>query len=532
MADELVHPAILLQTAIAAAERLARGEQPEREGNGGLAGMLLDRSPVGRKIVYAQAEKTVLKKTGGHYPAPLAALEAVRTGLEEGMERGLEVERRRFGELAVGTVSRRLVQIFFATSALKKDDGLPPGVTATPREVELVAVIGSGFMGSGIAGTVALNAQTEVRLRDTDLVRVGRGLKAATGILDERLKRRRLTRPEHQKRIALLSGTTDFSGFGAADLVVEAVFEDLEVKRQVLAEVEAVVRPETIFATNTSTIPIALIAAHAMRPERVLGMHFFSPVEKMPLLEVIGTSRTSPDAIATAVRFGRKMGKTVIVVADRPGFWVNRILLPYMNEAGHLLEEGVPVDAIDRAMTRFGFPVGPVTLLDEVGIDVGLKAGKVMHESLGERLAPSGVVPKMVGAGRQGRKNGQGFYRYEDGKKAGVDEAVYEIIGVRPRDDVSPTMIEQRLVFSMLGEAARAATEGVVRSPRDGDIGAIYGIGFPPFRGGPLRMMDDLGPARVVEILRGLESEFGPRFAPAPDLVTMAERGIRFYDAR
>jgi 3-hydroxyacyl-CoA dehydrogenase / enoyl-CoA hydratase / 3-hydroxybutyryl-CoA epimerase len=529
MIDELVYPAILKQTAIAAAERLARGEQPKREHNGGLTGLMLDRSPIGRKIVYSQAEKTILKKTGGHYPAPLAALEAVRAGLEDGVERGLEVERRRFGELAVGPVSRQLVRIFFATTALKKDNGLPEGMSAEPREVELVAVIGSGFMGSGIAGTAALNAKTEVRLRDTDLARVGKGIKAATTILDERLKRRRLTRPDHQRRIALLSGTTDYSGFGSADLVIEAVFEDLEVKRQVLAEVEAVVPAEAIFATNTSTIPIADIAANARRPQRVLGMHFFSPVEKMPLLEIIPTDRTSPEAIVSAVRFGRTMGKTVIVVADRPGFWVNRILLPYMNEAGHLLEEGVPVEAIDKAMTRFGFPVGPVTLLDEVGIDVGLKAGKVMYEAMGERLAPSGVVPRMVAAGRLGRKNGQGFYQYEDGRKADVDEAVYELLGVERREDVSPTTIEQRLVFSMLNEAARAAAEGVVRSPRDGDIGAIYGIGFPPFRGGPLRMIDDLGPARVVEILRALESEFGMRFAPAPELVAMAERGERFY---
>ena len=529
LVDELVYPAILEQTAIAAAERLARGERPKRDRNDGIAGLMLDRSPIGRKIVYSQAEKTVLKKTGGHYPAPLAALEAVRTGLEDGMAKGLEVERRRFGELAVGPVSRQLVRIFFATTALKKDDGLPPGVRAEPREVDLVAVIGSGFMGSGIAGTAVLNAKAEVRLRDTDLVRVGKGIKAATGILDERLKRRRLTRPEHQRRVALLSGTADYSGFGGADLVIEAVFEDLEVKRQVLAEVETVVPRTAIFATNTSTIPIAQIAANAARPERVLGMHFFSPVEKMPLLEIIPTDRTSPEAIVTAVRFGRKMGKTVIVVADRPGFWVNRILLPYMNEAGHLLEEGVPIDAIDKAMTRYGFPVGPITLLDEVGLDVGLKAGKVMYESLGERLSPSGVVPKMVAAGRLGRKNGEGFYRYEDGKKAGVDDGVYELLGVQPREDVSPTMIEQRLVFSMLNEAARAAGEGVVRSPRDGDVGAIYGIGYPPFRGGPLRTIDELGAGRVVEILRALEAEFGMRFAPAPELVSMAERGETFY---
>ena len=529
MVDELVPESILLETALRAADRLVAMGVPRRPTGGGLAGLLLDRNPVGRRVVYRQARKTVLQKTGGQYPAPLAALGVVETGLERGMKAGLEAEHRHFGELAVSSVSRRLVEIFFATTALKKDDGVPPGAVGEVAPVRRIAVVGAGFMGAAIAGTAVLNARVDARLKDADLARVGRGIRSALRVLDDRLAKRRISRPEYTRLSSLVSGAADFSGFRRADLVIEAVFEDLAVKRQVLAEVETQVSPATIFATNTSTIPIAEIADGCERPGNVLGMHFFSPVEKMPLLEVIPHAGTAPETIVRAVRFGRKMGKTVIVVADHPGFWVNRILLPYMNEAGLLVQEGTPVDLIDGVMTRFGFPVGPVTLLDEVGLDVAAKAGKVMHDKFGDRLEPAGVLARMLEAGRQGRKNGKGFYRYEDGKKQGVDAGAYQVLGVTPRDDAAPTMVEQRLVYSMLNEAAMAADEGVVRSPRDGDIGAVFGIGFPAFRGGPLRMIDDLGAARVVGILRGLEAGFGPRFGPCGALTRMADEGRRFY---
>ncbi|HKP49806.1 MAG TPA: 3-hydroxyacyl-CoA dehydrogenase NAD-binding domain-containing protein, partial [Gemmatimonadales bacterium] len=314
LVDELVPPSILRRVAVLAADRLAREGLPQRKPKGGAAGLLLDRTGVGRRLVYRGARKQVLKRTGGHYPAPLAALEVVRVSLEQGVTAGLAEEHRAFGELAVGDVSRKLVQIFFATTALKKDDGVRPG-SATPRQIRRLGIIGSGFMGSGIAGTAVLNVEVDTRLKDSDLTRVGKGLKAANRLLSDRLQKRRLTRPQYERLSALLSGSSDYSGFQRADLVIEAVFEDLDVKRKVLAEVESVVRPDAIFATNTSTIPIRRIAENARRPERVLGMHFFSPVERMPLLEVIPTEATSPDTIVTAVRFGRRMGKTVIVVA-------------------------------------------------------------------------------------------------------------------------------------------------------------------------------------------------------------------------
>ncbi|HET8634101.1 MAG TPA: fatty acid oxidation complex subunit alpha FadJ [Gemmatimonadales bacterium] len=529
MVDELVPPSILLDAALRAADRLVMLGPARRSRIGGLAAVLIDRNPIGRRFVYNKAEHLLLRKTGGNYPAPVAALAAVRTGLELGMRRGLRAEREAFGKLAISDVSHRLVEIFFATTALKKDDGVPPGSVGEVAPVRRIAIVGAGFMGAAIAGTAVVKARVEARLKDADLVRVGRGIRSALRILDERLKRRRISKPEHARLASLVSGAADFSGFRRADLVIEAVFEDLQVKREVLADVETAVTPDTILASNTSTIPIADIAAGAQRPQNILGMHFFSPVEKMPLLEVIPHAGTAPECVVRAVRFGRKMGKTVIVVADHPGFWVNRILLPYLNEAGLLLEEGAPIDLVDSTMTKFGFPVGPVTLLDEVGLDVGLKAGKVMHEKFGARLEPASILGTMVAAGRLGRKNGKGFYRYADGKKQGVDESVYRLLGVLRRDEMAPTMVQQRLVYAMLNEAAMAAAEGVVRSPRDGDIGAVFGIGFPAFRGGPLRMIDDLGASRVVQMLRSLEASHGPRFHPAEALVGMAEAGGRFY---
>jgi 3-hydroxyacyl-CoA dehydrogenase/enoyl-CoA hydratase/3-hydroxybutyryl-CoA epimerase len=430
----------------------------------------------------------------------------------------------------VGDVSRKLVQVFFATTALKKDDGIPPG-SAVPRQIRRLGVVGAGFMGAGIAGTAVLNVEVDTRLKDADLARVGKGLKAATRLLAGRLERRRITRPQFERLSALVSGGADYRGFARADLVIEAVFEDLDLKRRVLAEVEAVARPETIFASTTSTIPIRDIAARAVRPERVLGMHFFSPVEKMPLLEVIPTAETAPEAVVTAVRFGRRMGKTVIVVADHPGFWVNRILSPYLNEAAILLGEGVPIELIDRTMTEWGFPVGPIALLDEVGLDVAQKAGAVMHGAFGDRLRPPETLARLVGDGRLGRKSGRGFYRYREGHKAGVDDSVYRLLGVRPVEDADAGLVQRRLVHAMLNEAAMALDEEVVRSPRDGDVGALFGIGFPAFRGGPLRTIDDLTATRVVDVLRDLEDVHGRRFAPAVSLVEMSAHGSRYYPA-
>jgi 3-hydroxyacyl-CoA dehydrogenase/enoyl-CoA hydratase/3-hydroxybutyryl-CoA epimerase len=527
MVDELVPPAILRRVTLEAARRLAGGWRPRRRRRGGLTGWLLDGTPPGRALVARAARRQVLARTRGNYPAPPAALDAVLHGLRHGVPEGLKHEARAFGRLTVTDVSRKLVQIFFATSQLKKDFGIPN--PPRPVEVKRLGVVGSGFMGSAIAGVAVAQAGVDVRLRDTDLERVAGGLRTAREILDDRLKRRRITKFEHARQIGLLSGGADYAGFRRAELVVEAVFEDLTVKQNVLREVEDAATDRAVFASNTSTIPIGAIAATAVHPARVIGMHFFSPVARMPLLEVIPSHVTAPEVVSTAVAFGRRMGKTVIVVQDSPGFWVNRILAPYINEAAQLVLAGAAVESLDDLMVQWGFPVGPVTLLDEVGLDVAGKAAGVLHAAFGERFAPAPGLTALVKAGRLGRKAGRGFYRYERGKKRGVDPAVYAELGVQPNGGPRPAEILQRLVCVMLNEAARASGEGVVASPRDGDIGAIFGFGFPPFRGGPLRHADDLGAARLVDDLHRLAERHGPRFAPCEVLQDMARRDAKFY---
>ncbi|MFN2572199.1 MAG: fatty acid oxidation complex subunit alpha FadJ [Gemmatimonadales bacterium] len=529
MVDELVAAPILAEITVAAARRMATGWRPKRKRRGGVLGFLLDGNPLGRRLVFRTARKQVLERTAGHYPAPLAALDAVEYGLRHGLPEGLKREAQLFGQLAVTDVSRKLVQIFFATNELKKDPGVPNA--PPPVRVKRLAIIGSGFMGSGIAGTAVAQAAVDVRMKDADLGRVAQGILAARAILDDRLKRRRITKYDYARLAALLSGGDSYAGFGRAELVIEAVFEDLAVKQQVLREVEAELPSSGVFASNTSTIPITRIAEAARAPERVIGMHFFSPVAKMPLLEVIPGARTEPQTVSTAVAFGRRMGKTVIVVQDSPGFWVNRILAPYPNEVGHLLAEGASIEEIDGMAVRFGFPVGPVTLLDEVGLDVAVKVAGVMQEAYGDHIiAPPGPgVTTLVKAGRLGRKSGRGFYVYKGGKKRGVDESVYGLLGVHPNGGPRPAEILQRLVLGMVNEAARALGEGVVRSPRDGDIGAIFGFGFPPFRGGPLRYADDLGADRLVSDLERLAERHGPRFVPCEVLQEHARQGKKFY---
>jgi 3-hydroxyacyl-CoA dehydrogenase/enoyl-CoA hydratase/3-hydroxybutyryl-CoA epimerase len=344
------------------------------------------------------------------------------------------------------------------------------------------------------------------------------------------LVKKQITRPQLDDQFAMVSGTTDYSGFGAVDLVIEAVFEDLSLKHRVLQEVEPVIRDDAVYASNTSTIPIANIAAVAARPERVLGMHFFSPVHKMPLLEVIVTPETAPEATVTAVAYGKTLGKTVIVVNDGPGFYTTRTLSAYMNEAGYVLEEGATVEAIDKALVDFGFPVGPITLLDEVGIDVGGKVGLVLAEAFGARMSPSDAMRRVVVEGRTGRKGGRGFYHYDaEGTKGDVDESVYRLFARPERAPVAPDEIIERCVLAMVNEAARCLEDGILRSPRDGDIGAVFGIGFPPFRGGPFRYADSRRADAIVDRLEELDGRFPGRFAPAALLVEMARGRKTFY---
>jgi len=536
LVDDVVHPSILRAVAAQRASEIAAGTKRRSTGrvDRGAEGLFIERNKLGRSLVFKKARQSVMQQTHGQYPAPLAALDVVRLGYEQGEEAGFKEESRRFGQLATTEVSRQLIFLFFATNSLKKDPGVAAPVPAA-HHVDKLGVLGAGFMGAGIA-SVAVQQGTLVRLKDTDSARVGKGLAAVREVVRERYTKRQITRQQLDDMMALTGATTEYTGFGNVDLVIEAVFEDLDLKHRVLHEVEPLMPDDAIYASNTSTIPISRIAEAAKRPEQVLGMHFFSPVPKMPLLEVIATPRTTKEATVTAVAYGKQLGKTVIVVNDGPGFYTTRTLSAYMNEAGRLLDEGAAIESIDKALVDFGFPVGPITLLDEVGIDVGGKVGLVLSEALGIRMTPSEAMRRVVTAGRLGRKGRSGFYKYDEtGKKGDVDNSIYQIIGAGARAsaerhvNIPAEEMVRRCVLAMVNEAALCLQEGILRNVRDGDVGAVFGIGFPPFRGGPFRYVDTLGAATVVRQLQELNNRYSPRFVAADVLVEMAKTGRTFY---
>ncbi len=506
-----------------------------------LTALALEDNPLGRKVLFDQARKALRSKTGGHYPAPELALEAVRIGASCGFAddgAGYAAEATGFGKLLMSPESKQLINIFFATTALKKDNGCDDA-TVQARPVEQIAMLGAGLMGAGIA-YVSANAGIAVRLKDRDAASVGKGLAYARDILDERVRKRRSTPRDRADIMAKISPTTDYAGVRDASVIIEAVFEDIELKHKIVREVESACSPNAIFASNTSTIPITTIARAAARPGQVIGMHYFSPVQKMPLLEIIVTDRTEPWVVATCVELGKRQGKTVIVVHDGVGFYTSRILGPYMNEAFHVLSEGVTVEAVDQALTAFGYPVGPVKLLDEVGIDVAHKASSVVKAAFAHRLDSPPGIEALIADDRKGRKNGRGFYLYNTAPSKGrkgkrdnggreVDGTVYKTLGITPGTAMASEQIATRCWLQMVNEAAHCFGEGVLRSARDGDIGAIFGLGFPPFRGGPFRFADSYGIPALLATLQEHQQRYGKRFAPAPVLVDMAARGQTFY---
>ncbi len=530
LVDEVVADTILLEAAVKRVREHRRDrEQKSRAWLQRARRWLTDGNPAGRGIVFSQARKGVERRARGNYPAPMRILDCVEKGLEEGFERGLEHEARAFGDLAMTPEARQLIGIYFATTAMKKDNGVE-GSDVAPRPVRHAAVLGAGLMGAGIAFVTVDKAGIPVGLKDVKAEGLGKGLRSIHELIDARRQRRSLTPFEADLEKRRVTATLDFSGFRGVDLVVEAVFEDLDLKHRMIADIERECPPHAIFASNTSSLPIARIAEGATRPENVIGMHYFSPVQKMPLLEVIAHEGTAPEVVATVVDVGRPQGKTPVVVRDGAGFYVNRILAPYLNEAVHLLDEGVSIERIDQALVKFGFPVGPFKLLDEVGIDISAHVAPILHDAFGDRMRPVTTSQRMIDAGRLGRKSGRGFYQYR-GRKSGrqVDESVYKLLSVTPNTETASARIVERTVLPMLNEAVRCLDEGIIRGVRDGDIGAVFGIGFPPFRGGPFRYLDSEGPAAVLARLQALAREIGMRFEPARGLETRAREGRTFH---
>ncbi|BDH45042.1 fatty acid oxidation complex subunit alpha [Salmonella enterica subsp. enterica serovar Choleraesuis] len=522
LVDDVVPNSILLETAVAMARkgRLPGRKLPLRERV--LAG------PLARSLVFRMAERQSEQKTHGNYPATGKIIDTIRVGLVEGASSGYGAEARAFGELAMSPQSQALRSLFFATTELKRD----PGSNAEPREIRHPGVLGGGLMGGGIAYVTASKAGLPVRIKDISSDGINHAMKYSWDLLNGKVKRRQMTPQARDRTQRLITGSTHYRGFQACDMVVEAVFEDLRLKQQMVSEVQQNAASDVIFASNTSSLPIRDIAAGAAHPERVIGLHYFSPVDKMPLAEVIPHAGTDEQTIATTLSLARRQGKTPIVVGDCAGFYVNRILAPYINEALHCLMEGEPVEHVDAALVKFGFPVGPIQLLDEVGIDVGTKIIPILEQAYGERFTAPPGIDVILKDSRKGKKNGRGFYLYPAAKskaKKRVDPSIYTLLGVTPAVRQPAQTLARRCVLMMLNEAARCIDEQVIRSPRDGDIGAVFGIGFPPFLGGPFRYMDSQGAKVLVAELNQLAGRYGSRFTPCQRLIAMAESGERFY---
>jgi len=502
-----------------------------------LVNKFLEGTSVGRGIVYKQAKKSVLSKTKGNYPAPVKIIDCVKTGLEQSPAKGYQIEAEHFAELVMSAESAQLRNLFFATTEMKKEQGV---ADVMPEKITKAGVLGGGLMGGGIAFVTATKAGIPARIKDISHQGISHAIKYSYDLLNKKVKRRFMRKSEMQKQVSMITGCVDYSGFKEVDIVVEAVFENLELKQNMVVEIEQQAKESTIFASNTSSLPIGNIAAKAARPENVIGLHYFSPVDKMPLVEIIPhlseKGCTSDQTISTTVAFAKKQGKTPIVVKDKAGFYVNRILAPYMNEAAILLLAGEPIDKVDKALVNFGFPVGPMQLLDEVGIDVGAKIGPILQAGLGERFAAPSAFSKLLDDGRLGKKANKGFYLYGKRAKKGfmqkgkqVDESIYSLLNIKPAGNLSLDEIAKRCTYMMLNEAARCVDEGIVRNTRDGDIGAIFGIGFPPFLGGPLRYIDKIGAQSLVAQLTQWSKQHGERYAPCEALVVMAENGTSYY---
>ncbi len=494
-----------------------------------LVDRLLTSFPFGRRFVGSRARAQVLKETKGFYPAPPAALDAVLYGLDHGIERGLIEEAKQLGRLIVTPESKALVKIFFLTESAK---GIGRSAKKSVEQVHAV-VIGAGSMGAGIAGTMARN-ECNVILRDTTDEALQRGMAHIRKSLE---KLKYLSETERSFIINRIEATSrESSNIGNSQFVIEAIFEEMEIKKKVLSDVAKLMPPDAIVATNTSSLSVNEIASAIQNPERVVGMHFFNPVEKMPLVEIIRAKSTSDKTIAVTAALATKLGKFPIVVSDVPGFLVNRILSPYLNEAAYLLQEGYRIKDIDKAATLFGMPMGPLRLLDEVGLDVAAHVSETMIKGYGSRMSTPPFAKMLVGTGRKGKKSGSGFYDFAD-KESTPTPKIRELLQIAQPEIQTPDMqtIADRLVLQLINEAVRCLDEGVAGAPGPEaasqiDLGTVMGIGFPPFRGGILNYADSLGAEKILSQLKEYEEKAGARFAAAPGIEQRKKSKKKFSD--
>jgi 3-hydroxyacyl-CoA dehydrogenase/enoyl-CoA hydratase/3-hydroxybutyryl-CoA epimerase len=542
LVDAVVPAALFQEKALEAAHSLIRGKgipasRPRKED---LSSKLLN-SILGRIVVFKKAKEGVMKATRGHYPAPLKILDVLQETVGTSRKSALEIEATAFSHLWATAESKNLVNLFFLMEEAKKNTGSQLTEEAVKKlaPIKQLGVLGAGVMGGGIAAQSATFGIYTL-VKDVNLEAVAKAFAHARELFDKQVKRRRLKPRERDDRMGKIRGQVDFTGFGSLDLLIEAIVENVDIKRKVLAEVETYVRPDCVIASNTSSLRLSAMASSMKDPSRFVGIHFFNPVDKMPLIEVIRHETTSEEAVAKAVAYSKAIGKTPVVVKDGPGFLVNRLLMPWLNESAFMLEEGFPIELLDKTAKNFGMPMGPCELLDEIGIDVGAKVSHILNDAFGDRAKASAVSDKVIAATkdskvpRYGRKTGSGFYEWDrpGGKRGEPDSmAINQILFGNSAPQIpehTESSIQWRMFYPMINEAARALEEGIVDSPAMCDLAMIFGTGFPPFKGGLLRYADSVGLDKIVAELERLSLTMGERMKPSEALKKFAARGS-FY---
>ncbi|MEY4617604.1 MAG: hypothetical protein RJB66_2564 [Pseudomonadota bacterium] len=536
LVDKCVHAGILEKETIKWAKEIVSKGGKKRKATYKPKSMVnsILESFVGRPVVFSKARETVLKSTHGHYPSPLKAVDVISKtyGMADRTE-ALRIEREAFADMALTDVSRSLIHVFYLTEMVKKQTGIAEGSTSTAKDVDHLGILGAGTMGGGIA-YVAADKGVHVRMKDINNEALSRGFKHAYDLWAKLLKRRSINKFEFQQKIDLVTGGLDFAGFGQMDVVVEAIVEDMEIKKKVIGETAKHMRPDAIIATNTSSLSVTEMAKGHPHPAYFAGMHFFNPVHKMPLVEVIRGEQTSDETTATIFELSKRMGKMPVVVKDGPGFLVNRLLLPYMSEAAFLLNEGMSIEVVDEAYVKeFGMPMGPFALMDEVGLDVCIKVLKIFKKAFGARIEMAPCMEVLEKTGRLGRKNNKGFYLYDEkGNRGAVDQSIYSELGLKPATNPLTTKeCIERGVFMMINECSLALLEDrIVETPHEVDLAMIMGTGFPPFRGGLLKYADSVGTEYIVDQLESYAVAKGARLKPHNPLRNMAKTKRTFYN--
>ena len=475
-------------------------------------------------LIWKFALKTVMAKTKGQYPAPLAIIKLFKETQNLPINEGLNCEARHFAKLAVTPISKNLISLFFAVEGIKNEKLAVPKEELLP--INITSVVGGGTMGGGIVWLFA-KIDKSVRLKVRGFKQAGATIASVAKSFEAIKKRRRLTAREVDMKMTRISYGIDYQSLQQSNLIVEAIVENVDAKQEAYEKLEAVLSKEAIIASNTSSLSISMLSEKMKNPERFIGMHFFNPVPLMPLVEVIPSDKTDDKVIATVVDLAKKAGKTPVVVKDCAGFLVNRILLPYINESAKLLEEGGDIVRIDKVILNFGMPMGPFTLADEVGLDVGYKVAKVLESGYGERMKVSLLLDRVYNELKLlGKKSQKGFYIH-DGKNKEVNNDIKKLQIAHQAFDAQE--IIDRAILIMVNEAALCLDEGVVKDAQHLDVAMIMGTGFPPFRGGLLKYADSIGLKHIELTLENLAAKYGPRFTPAPLIVKMAKANKTFY---